>query len=105
MKKVQPFYRSILSQLRKSEKTLSKNKKIGKFINHFVSEAKTISNTIISTKVPEEEVPALIFGLESFYKDFETKYPRDEDGCGSRKERVAIEKALAKAVSSLKERL
>lgn len=105
MKKTLPFHQSILAQLRKSAENLSKNKRIGQFINHFTSEVETISNTIVSTQVPEEEVPALIFGLESFYKDFEAQYPREEDGCGTKKERAAIEKSMAKAINSLKERL
>lgn len=104
-KKTKPFHESILEQITKSAETLSKNKKIGQFINHFVPEVKTITDTIAITKVPDEHLPALILGLETFYKDFETQHPRDEDGCGTRKERALIEKYLAKAIDSLKKRL
>ena len=105
MKKVLPFHQSVLMQLNRSSETLSKNKRIGKFINRFSLEVKTISSTIICTKVPENEIPALISGLEIFYKNFEAKYPRDEDGCGTKKERTTIERSLSAAIGSLKERL
>lgn len=103
--KTKPFHKSILGQITKSVETLSKNKKIGQFINHFVSEVKTITDTIVVTKVPEEHIPALILGLETFYQEFETQHPRDENGCGTKKERALIEKSLAKAIDNLKGRL
>ena len=103
-KKTKPFHESILRQLTSAEEKLSRSRKVGHF-NHFVPEIKTITDTISITKVPDEHLPALIFGLEEFYKDFEAQYPREEDGCGTKKERALIEKHLAKAIDSLKERL
>ena len=105
MQKTKTFCESVLNQLKKSEETLSRTKKIGLFVCQFVTEVKTITESIITTDIPQENIPALILGLETFYKEFEAQYPREEDGCGNKKERALIEESFAKAIDNLKGRL
>lgn len=103
--KLLPFHESVLKQLKKAEENLSKNKKIGLFVNHFVTEVGVITENIITTEIPKEHIGELISGLQKFYSDFEIKYPRGEDGCGSVKERSRIEKYFARAINNLSDRI
>lgn len=99
--KTLPFHENVLKQLKKAETGLSKNKRIGLFINHFVIKVGSISEDIIASEIPKEHINELISGLKDFYLDFEDKYPRGENGCGSVKERVRIERYFNNTISNL----
>lgn len=104
-RKVKPFHVSIVNQLKEAEEKLSKHKDIGLFVSRFVTEVRTITTTIISTKVSDEYLPKLIADLEFFYKEFEAKYPRNEDACGGKRERSFIDEYFTEAIASLNKRL
>jgi len=104
-KKVEPFHISIVKQLKDAEVKMSKNKSIGLFVSQFVTEVKTMSVTIASTEIDKSCLPELISELSTFYREFESEYQRDEDGCGSKRERASIKKAFDDVINDLSKRL
>ena len=104
-KRLKPFHLSILTQLKSAEEKFSKNYKIGLFVSRLTVEVETITATITATEVAKEHLPGLISGLELFYKEFENKYPRQENGCGGKRERAFIDKHFVDVIANLNNRL
>jgi hypothetical protein len=103
-RKVKPLHQSAVAQLKAAEEKLSKHQ-IGMFISRFVYQVETIMETINSTEVPKEFIKDLIAGLQTFYDDFEAKYPRQENGCGGKWERNKIEADFKSAIAGLEGRI
>ena len=104
MRKVKPLHKSAIDQLRAAEEKLSKHQ-IGLFISHFVSQVETITETINTTEIPNEFIDELATSLQTFYDDFEEKYPRQENGCGGKFERNKLEELFKGTITGLKGRL
>lgn len=103
-RKVKPLHQSAVAQLKSAEEKLSKHK-IGMFFSRFVYQVETIMETINTTEIPNEFITGLINDLQLFYDDFEDRYPRQENSCGSKLERNKIEEVFKSTIAGLKGRI